>query len=362
MTPTRVAHLGKYLPPVLGGMETSIYEICKSLASLSDTKIRLIGANTCNRSEHLEISPCFEISKLARITEVFSTPLLRGLKREIKEFNPQVIHLHLPNPYLSSVLQPQGRPLVVTYHCEILTYPALLKLYAPVLDATLKYASKIIATSEQSLEHSPYLQKHRNKCVVVPLGIQKNSSTLETESMPAEKIVLFVGRLVQYKGLQDLIRAMTLVDGKLLVAGTGPLLKELQDLTTSLGIRNKVIFLGAVSGEELENYYRKARVVALTSLDEREAFGMVLVEALSFGRPLLTTKIPSGVQFVNRDGVTGFQVEVGDVKAIARSITRLLTDQELWLKFSKQARQHFNDNFEISNVARAYRKIYDEVL
>ena len=362
MTPTRVAHLGKYLPPVLGGMETSIYQICESITSLHDTKIRLIGSNTCNRREHFAVTSDLEISKLARITEVFSTPILRGLKQEIEEFNPQIIHLHLPNPYLSSVLRPEGRPLVITYHCEILTYPSLLKLYAPVLDATLKYASKIIATSEQSLEHSPYLQKHRDKCVVVPLGIQKNSSSVETDSVPAEKIVLFVGRLVQYKGLHDLIRAMKLVDGKLLIVGSGPLLQELQDLAASLGIKEKVSFLGAVPGEELETFYRKARVVALTSIDEREAFGMVLVEALSFGRPLLTTKIPSGVQFVNRDGVTGFQVEVGDVKAIASSISRLLTDQELWLRFSKQAKQHFNDNFEIGNIARAYRKIYDEVL
>src|SRR4051812_326867 len=138
MTRARIAHFGKFLPPVIGGMETSIYEICSNLSKLEDLNIRLIGANTENRREETKLSANFETTKLACMKQIFSTPIVRGISSEISNFDPDILHLHLPNPYISYFLKSPKKPLVITYHCEILTYPTLLKIYAPTLNRTLE--------------------------------------------------------------------------------------------------------------------------------------------------------------------------------------------------------------------------------
>lgn len=369
MTARRVLHVGKYLPPERGGMETSIYLISEGLSAIPALDVRLVGSNTSHRREHKQINKHFGTTKLSRIKELFSTPIVQGLDREIAEFDPDIIHLHLPNPFMSWALRKSKRPLVITYHCEILTYPTLLKCYAPILQSNLRAARKIIATSNEAIEFSPFLPSFKDKCAVVPLGtlpvspkLEKSDTVKQIESQHGPGIVLFVGRLVPYKGLHHLIRAMQKVEGKLVVVGDGPLLSELQRLVAELGLTSKVAFLGSVSDETLEAYFRAARVVALTSLDEREAFGMCLIEALARGRPLVTTRVRSGVQFVNQDGATGFQVGVGDIPAISSALTRLLTDHALWERFSRQAKKHFHDHFAISAVARKYHEIYSEVL
>lgn len=368
MSLIRVEHFGKFLPPVVGGMETSIYEICSSLSKLGNMQIRLVGANTENKRVHEVVNPNFETTKLANFREIFSTPILRGIRDEVADFDPQIIHLHLPNPYISYFLKSPKQPLVITYHCEILTYPTLLKMYSPILNQALSSASRIIATSEQVIDHSPFLKNYKSKCTVIPLGIPRPAlleSKVESEKIKSrhgQNLILFVGRLVPYKGLFDLISAMKTVEGKLLIAGNGPQKDELISFAKQNELEEKVEFLGFVSDHDLKNYFQAARIVALTSLDEREAFGMCLVEGLSYAKPLVTTRVPSGVQFVNKDGYSGLSADVGNVPQISQALSRLLTDPTLWQKFSNQAIEHFNKNFEIGAVAKEYQRVYREVL
>ncbi len=177
-----------------------------------------------------------------------------------------------------------------------------------------------------------------------------------------EKIVLFVGILSYYNGVEYLIEAMQSVNAKLLIDGDGKSREKLENMTVSLGLEERVKFLGKVSNELLKYCYQICDVFVLPSVEPTEAFGLVQLEAMAYGKPVINTLLPTGVPFVSIDGKTGLTVEPRNSKALADAINKLLSDDELRKKFGIQARNRVVENFTVDKMNEKILKVYQELM
>jgi rhamnosyl/mannosyltransferase len=171
------------------------------------------------------------------------------------------------------------------------------------------------------------------------------------------RIVLSAGRLVYYKGLEYLIRAMNSVDGNLLIVGDGPMRQKLEaDCAANPIIRNRVTFLGRV--DDVTPYYHACEVFALPSIARSEGFGIVQLEAMACGKPVVNTLLQSGVPFVSQDGVTGVTVAPGDSTALASALNKLLDDAELRERYGKAALQRVRTEFTLGAMIKRTLDVY----
>jgi rhamnosyl/mannosyltransferase len=170
-----------------------------------------------------------------------------------------------------------------------------------------------------------------------------------------------VGRLVYYKGWQYLISAMSQVNAKLLIAGEGPLREELRRQVQAEGITDRVQFLGEKTPPELIPFYQACDIFALSSV-RGEAFGIVQLEAMAAGKPVVNTRLDSGVPFVSRDQESGFTVPPHDSNGLAQAINRLLEDEPLRLSYGREGRLRVQREFSVRQMTETMLKLYDEAL
>jgi len=290
----------------------------------------------------------------------------------MRKIKANVFHFHLPFPLgvISYLLaKPEGK-IVVTWHSDIVRQKIGRFFYQPFLIKFLEKADVIIATSPNMIESSPYLRRFREKCTVIPLGIDvKKFELLEEEKKRVEEIkkkysyekgiVLFVGRLIYYKGVEYLITAIKDVDGVCLIIGEGKLRKKLEKMSDKLGLSSKVYFLGSVSDEELPMYYHACDIFCLPSVAKSEAFGIVQLEAMACGKSVVSTSLPTGVPFVNQDKKTGIVVQPKDPQALANAINTLLDNPTLREKYGKYAKERVKREFArevmVEKILRVYR-------
>jgi rhamnosyl/mannosyltransferase len=263
---------------------------------------------------------------------------------------------------------------VLTYHSDIVRQKVLVGAYAPLLRRVLDRVDLIIASSPDMVEHSEYLAPVASKCRVVPFGIhvERFAATPErtaraaglraqaTPSRGARPVVLFVGRLVYYKGADVLVRAMADVDADLVMIGSGPLRSSLDGLVTSLGIADRVRFTDAIGHEGLAAWYHAADVLCLPSVARSEAFGLVQLEAHAAGTPVVSTRLTTGVPFVNQHGVTGLTVPPGNVSALAGALRTLTTDEALRARLGAQAAERVARDFTTARMVADTRAVYHE--
>ncbi len=174
------------------------------------------------------------------------------------------------------------------------------------------------------------------------------------------RFILAVGRLVPYKGFDVLIRAMRWVDAKLVLIGTGPLGEDLRKLARSEGVEAKVSMPGRV--DEIASYLAAASLFVLPSLTRAEAFGIVQLEAMATGVPVVNTELDSGVPEVNVHGQTGFTVPPGDPQALASAIQTLLDRQDLRDQFGRAAKERVHSEFTADLMCSRTMRVYEEVL
>jgi rhamnosyl/mannosyltransferase len=364
----RVLHVGKFYPPHKGGMETHLRDLCERLQR--DADARVVVAASGGRKTTEETVNGVSVRREGTLLSLGASPVCPGLVRQIRESRADIVHLHFPNPaailaYLAS--NHAGR-LVVTYHSDIVRQKILGRAFRPVLEHFLRRASAIIATSPDYIESSPVLSRLRERCRVIPLGINAERFERVNEEEVGRlrarfgpRVVLSVGRLIYYKGFEHLIRAMRDVDARLLIIGEGPMRGALEREREALGeLRKRVVLLGDVG--DAAPYFRAADVFALASVARSEAFGIVQLEAMACGVPVVNTRLASGVPFVSVDGLTGITVAPEDSNALADALNKLLDDDNLRARYGEAGRRRVADEFNADLMAERTLRLYREVL
>lgn len=305
----------------------------------------------------------------------FSTPIPKNFFSIYKKIRNSydIIHIHFPNPIasLAPYLFKTRAKIVIHWHCDIVKkeQQLLKKFYNPFQKWILNRASRIIGTSEKYTSYSTDLKTYQNKVTVIPIGIDTSYLQVNDQLVAeikqkynGKKIVFSLGRLTYYKGFQFLIEATKYLDEDtvVLLGGCGEQEKELKDLAKTLQLENKLFFLGRVSEKDLGSYYKAADLFCLPSPIRTEAFGVVLLEAMSMGLPIVACKIEgSGVSWVNSDGVTGYNVPVCNSRAMADAIKKILNNTELKEKFGRNAKERYNSEFTKEKMIESIKDLYE---
>lgn len=362
----KVLHVGKFYPPYRGGMETHLATLAGELAREVEVEVLVSAEGRRTVRETVDGIPVTRIGTAASFASASLNP---GMAAAIRASGADVVHLHHPNPtgVLSYLASGHRGGLVVTYHSDIVRQRVLGALFAPVLRRFLRRADAILATSPEYARSSPVLRAHADRVRIVPFGIRAEEfaeadpeavAALRAEHGP--RVVLGAGRLVYYKGFRYLVRAMERVSGRLLLAGTGPLRAALEAEAVRAGVADRVAFLGAVP--DLAPYYHAADVFVLPAIARSEAFGLVQLEAMAAGTPVVNTRIDSGVPFVSADGESGITVPPADAGALADALRRLLDDDALRRRLGAGARERARTRFGLRRMTDDTLAVYHDAL
>ncbi len=376
----KVLHVYKdFDPPVHGGMERHIALMCRFQRQWGE-----VEALTCSRSRVTRVmdrdgTRVTEVGEWGRFQSAPVSPLFPYYMRRMRA---DIVVVHVPNPtaeigYL--LTRPRGR-LVVRYHSDVVRQASAMKVYGPVLVNFLSKADIIVPTSEPYVVSSATLQAVRRRCSesrweqlirVVPLGILPEEFARPDEARIAAlrgqygaasggRYVLFSGMHRYYKGLEYLVRAAKHIAYPVVIAGDGPERPRMQELARDLGV--SIAFPGALSHEDLVAHVHGCAVFAFPSVERSEAFGLSMLEAHACGKPVVATRLGTGVEFVNVHGTTGWNVPPRDPDALAEAINALMGDEPLRNSMGVAARERVERDFRAQDVARKEWSLYEEVL
>jgi rhamnosyl/mannosyltransferase len=375
----RILQVNKLYTPWIGGVETVVQDIAEGMKQFPDVHCEVLVCRNRGRSTKSLVNDV-PVTRVGSLGMLLSSPVAPLFPLRLRQMASafDVVHVHVPFPLAMlcdwRAIRKLGAKLVIHYHSDIVR-PVQRALFDRIrgLERTfLESADRIIPDSEGLLENSRTLAPYRDKCRVVPPSIDlskiRGLSTAEIGAArsryglgSSDRIVLFAGRLVYYKGLQYLVEAVRDLEVKLLIAGEGPLRPALERQIAGLNIAGKVRILGRVTDAELGELYSLAHVFVLPSTEPSEAFGIVQLEAMAHGLPVVNTNLPTGVPSVSLHGVTGLTVPPADTAALRDAIHCMVSDEDLRNEFAVKARQRvvlFSRDAVLSRI----RSIYDDVV
>jgi rhamnosyl/mannosyltransferase len=283
-----------------------------------------------------------------------------------------IVQFHEPFPLGSLALLFSGYKgkVVVWWHSDIVRQKRLGKLLYPVITWVLRQADVIIVATEGHIRSSPVLSRFTYKCKVIPYGLnfskysepQRKNFLKEKLSNPVHKRLLFVGRLVYYKGVDTLISAVESISGvELFIIGCGPLENKMKLLVFEKKLQKKIHFLGLLPRDELLAAYYDCDLFVFPSNANSEAFGIVQLEAMAYGKPIINTDLPTGVPYVSLHGATGLTVGVGNVTELAEAITQLTQNEALCQRYGKAAQDRVWEHFGIDSMLNSVYDVYREI-
>lgn len=379
----RVLHIGKFFAPFAGGIENFMLDLLRGCAAEGVMQACLVheapGQSAAAEDQDFDFLERF--ARVPTVAQVSYAPVSPGFSRTmarmLAEFRPDVLHLHLPNTSAFWALESKRAraiPWVVHWHSDVVGpgLDAKLKLlypfYRPFEQALLKRADVVIATSPPYLESSRALRPWKNKCRVVPLGLDParldaSSGSADPAWRHSEKLkVLAVGRLSRYKGFGVLIRAASAVeDVELVIAGSGERRTRLERMLPA-GSDGRLRLVGGVDDAGRNRLLAGCNVLCMPSISRAEAFGLSLLEAMAAGKPVIATRVPgSGMGWVVRHEQTGWLVAAGDVGELADRLRRLARDRAALEQAGARARECFDAKFGIDAVAREVVQVYKSV-
>jgi len=308
------------------------------------------------------------VSRVRSYGALLSQPLALGLPSLVRSAAADVVHLHHPNPLGDlAVLAGPRRPLVITQHSDVVRQRALWPLYGPLVRAAVARARFVAIGSAQLLATSRELRGFEAKARIIPFGIDPDRfertpavagrAAALRQAWGGGPIVLAVGRMVGYKGFDVLLRAARRLPATVVLVGSGP-----DEAALRAAAGPNVVFAGRVSDEDLPACYYAADIFCLPSVTIAEAFGMVLLEAMACGVPLVTTTLPTGVSAVNRDGTTGLVVPPGDAGALAEALAALLGDAARRAALGRAGRRVLEEEYTAALMGERYLSLYREAL
>lgn len=368
----KILHVGKFWPGK-GGMERMILDLVNGFSAkgircdlLCASAEKGPGTEYLNENAKIICTPTLFTMAATKITP----SMIWTLRRICNEYD--ILHVHHPDPMATLALRMSGYKgkVIVHWHSDILKQKNLLKLYRPLQDWMLNRADLIIGTTPVYIKESPHLVNVSDKMACLPIGVRRvnpDESAVQQirNRFSGKKIVFSVGRLVGYKGHKYLIDAAKYLpdDYVILLGGSGPLFTALKLQIIESHLEDKVILLGRITDDELPNYYGACDLFCLSSIWKTEAFGMVQIEAMSCGKPVVATQIPaSGVSWVNIHEYSGLNVPVEDPEALASAIRDIMSSESVYNSYSQNARKRYEELFTTASMLANCDEIYHKVL
>jgi rhamnosyl/mannosyltransferase len=367
----KVLQLGKFYPPVKGGMETILALISERTAQHVQNRVLVANSRASTVEER---HGSVEVRRSAALTRIGAVAVCPRMPFELAREDADLIVLHEPNPMALVayfLARPSGR-LIVWYHSDVIRPSWRYRLfYRPFLRFALSHAVRIVVSSPTLGRSAPELQDFQAKCAVIPFGVEPRnfdvSDAILTRASELRRevnqpIVLFVGRLVPYKGVDVLLEALAGLNACGLIVGDGPLRAALEARARELDIAGRVRFLGSVADDELAAVYRACDVFVLPSVTRQEAFGVVQLEAMAAGKPVVSTDVGTGVGWVNRHGETGYVVPPRDPVALREALRRLLGDPTLRKSMGDAAAKRVRSTFTLERMIDETLALYRDVM
>ncbi len=377
--------LAPYLYPHRGGVEKYIDEISKRLHDNYGWKVIFITTQEGFKTgiQHKHASDTYKLSYRLKFS---NTPISRLWRSQIKDIisreRPDVINGHTPVPFLADTgAQVSGNtPFILSYHNDIVKDSLIMnfvaKLYLYVMGTrTLERANSIVVSSRFYAENSKTLAPYNNKIKIISPGVDlkrfhPRTSTVHVQQKIGEQpYILFVGQLSKthrHKGLRDLLAAMAIVrkrvpDLRLVVIGEGDAIEDYKKQARQLGLRSAVIFVGAISEEELPGYFAAATTLVLPSTNASEGFGMVIIEAAACGTPAIGSSV-GGIPYVIVNNKTGLLVPPASPIHLAAALVKLVENPLTTRAYGKAARERANSLFSWDEKAAAYDELLRKYL
>ncbi len=365
MKKLKVLEVNKAYYPHIGGIETLVKQYSEELGEFG-ADVRTLVCRDDKGGTVKEVVNGVPVIRAGSFGTYFSCPLSLHFIREFRRMakKADVVHINVPFPLADAALLLSGFKgrVVVSWHSDIVKQKKLLMFYKPFLKYLLNRADAIMIATIGHLNGSDFLKDYWEKCCILPYGIEvADYLKIQRKPVLTERLtdknavkVFFTGRLVYYKGVDVLLKAFAKVKNcELFIAGTGELENSLKTCAESRGLAEKVHFLGFLSDEELRQAYADCDIFVLPSVVKSEAFGIVQLEAMVYGKPVINTNLPSGVPHVSIDGETGLTVPPSDVKALAKAINRLAEDKELREELGRNAAERVREKFSEKKIIRS---------
>jgi glycosyltransferase involved in cell wall biosynthesis len=366
----KVVQLVKYYDPCQGGMESVVKNLVEGVVDCSDDIDFTVYSNNHLKSFTRVKNKIGRITVLKEITPVFlkSQPLnLRypTLKKLIIEND--IIHHHYPFPTMEVSLlrylkKFEDKKFIITWHANIKNsrWSWIEKFYNPIIKKLLDRADYIIVTSPQLFEASDILKSYKDKTKVIPLSFDPKYKISTGKKMPENRNfeLLFVGKLRKYKGVEYLIQAIQNLPINLTVVGNGEELEILKEQVNSLGLQQQVRFVVDAPDIELSQIYQDSDLFILPSINEAEAFGVVQLEAMANGLPVINTNLDSGVPFVSLNDFSGLTVEPKCSESLKSAIEKIIQNKELYEFFSANAIERAG-LFTRRKMSESYLELYN---
>lgn len=374
----KILHVYKDYAPVVGGIENHIRWLAKELRARGH-QVRVLVTNTTSQTRQ-EVLDGVAVTKCARQLNISSAPVALSMPLHLHHLGrtADIVHLHAPYPpgELAQLLLHAGRRTVITYHSDIVKQATLLRFYAPFLRQVLKRADKILVSNPPYIQSSPFLrpiaERTPHKIQVLHFGIDvERFARPQDPTRVAELrrrfepgvLALFVGRLRYYKGVDVLLRALAHaphITG--VVVGSGEMEDSLRGLSRSLNLGRRVHFVGGVPDADLPAYYQAADLFVLPSVHRSESLGIVLLEAMASGLPLISTELGTGTSYVNQHQVTGLVAPPGDPLALAQALETLAQSPGLRRQYAAAAQARARKLFTIQGMVAAVEQVYRSLL
>ena len=372
----RIAQVTPYFHPHIGGVESNVYSISKNLLKLGH-EITVFTSRFDTKLPEQEEFEGLKIFRSKQSMNLFTTPVTPALKSDLLADHWDIVHTHAPPPlssyYVAKAKNKANFPTVMTYHCDpeipVRGGGVLTSMYQSIFgNYTLRRMDLVLAETETYAATSRAIWNTHAK--VIPPGVDierfnpriKGDSIRERYGLGDSKVVLFVGRLTFHKGINHLIEAAGIYpNAKYLIVGAGPMEESLKRQAATSSNAKNIIFAGPASTEDLPQFYAACDVLVLLSVSRLEAFGLVMLEAMASGKPVVTSDMP-GMREVVVDGTDGLLAEPLDSHDIADKIKRLLEDDDLRKRFGANGRMKVEQRFTWERVTKLTEEAYKKLL
>lgn len=370
----KVLQVNKLYYPVTGGVERVVQQIAEGLKDRVDMKVLVCRTKGGSIDD---VVNGVAVRRSGSFGMAFSMPVSFSFFSDFRKLtkDADIVHIHMPFPLadVAALLSGYKGKIFLWWHSDVVKQKKILPFYKPFMHWLLRRADRIIVATRGHVEDSLYLPPFASKCTIIPYGVDPHILLVSdvqcgqklSDSNKGSCRILYVGRLVYYKGCDVLLDAFAKVHGaRLVMVGSGPLEEQLKQQAERLGVSDGVDFKGTLSEDLLMQEFASCDFFVLPSVERSEAFGLVQIEAMSFGKPVVNTKLPGGVPYVSLDGATGITVPPGNSRKLAAAMQKLVDDSDLRGKLGavayKRAREEFSMDVMLERLFKEYEKALNE--